>query len=154
MADKPQVINVFGCGSEPGEPELCPLDQLSLVWGIVQSIEVDVDSLPGGAEGYFIYLEKAAKKFIESGHQRRVTVHSVHRDSINLGKKTRSVFLGISGSDAYLNILLEDLRAAEGVLVLLSDLVDSMLCRRELHIEDGVALRPYDDETWEVIHFE
>lgn len=114
----------------------------------VDTVEVDIDSLPKGYNDYLDIIIETLRPLAESSPELRATVYVQQALSVNFGHSGCSVFIGVVGSSNALASILNGFQSIPGIVALYGDSIFTKQSRRRLHIEDGLVWQQEDDVTW------
>lgn len=114
----------------------------------IDTVEVDLDSLPQGCYDYLEVVIESLQSLAESSPELRATVYVQQVSSVNFMHSGCSVFIGVVGSPSALELILEGFQSMSGVDVRYGDSILTKQSRRRLHIEDGYVWQQENDATW------
>lgn len=114
----------------------------------IDTVEVDLDSLPQGCYDYLDVVIESLQPLAESSPELRATVYVQQASSVNFVRSGCSVFIGVVGSQNALELILEGFESMPGVDVRYGDSILTKQSRRRLHIEDGYVWQQDDGVTW------
>ncbi|NOH45031.1 hypothetical protein F0259_14615 [Vibrio cyclitrophicus] len=114
----------------------------------VDTIEVDIDSLPTGYNNYIDIIIETLRPLAESSPDLCATVYVQQALSVNFGHSGCSVFIGVIGSSNALALILNGFQSIPGIVARYGDSIFTKQSRRRLHIEDGLVWQQEDDATW------
>lgn len=116
----------------------------------VDTIEVDIDSLPTGCYDYVDIIVETLRPLAESSPDLRATVYVQQVLSVNFGHSGSSIFIGVVGSPNALSVILNGFQSIPGVGARYGGSIFTNQSRRRLHIEDGFIWQQEDNVTWAV----
>ena len=114
----------------------------------IDTVEVDLDSLPEGCNDYIDIVTESLQPLAESSPELRATVYVQQASSVNFMRSGCSVFIGVVGNLNALELILDGFQSIPGVEVRYGDSIFTKQSRRRLHIEDGFVWQQEDDATW------
>ncbi|MEZ8644910.1 hypothetical protein AB6D52_09540 [Vibrio cyclitrophicus] len=114
----------------------------------VDTIEVDIDSLPKGYYDYIDIVTETLRPLAESSPDLRATIYVQQALSVNFGHSGCSIFIGVVGSPNALASILNGFQSIPGIGARYGDSIFTNQSRRRLHIEDGLVWQQEDDVTW------
>ncbi|MEZ9718592.1 hypothetical protein AB4234_16095 [Vibrio cyclitrophicus] len=114
----------------------------------VDTIEVDIDSLPKGYYDYIDIVTETLRPLAESSPDLRATIYVQQALSVNFGHSGCSIFIGVVGSPNALALILNGFQSIPGIGARYGDSIFTNQSRRRLHIEDGLVWQQEDDITW------
>lgn len=114
----------------------------------IDTVEVDLDSLPNGGNDYLDIVIESLQPLAELSLGLRATVYVQDTVSANFMRSSRSIFIGVVGSSNALELILDGFQSIAGAEVRYSDSIFTKQSRRRLHIEDGCVWEQDSDVTW------
>ncbi|MFL9803419.1 hypothetical protein OA5_06075 [Vibrio cyclitrophicus 1F111] len=114
----------------------------------VDTIEVDIDSLPKGYYDYIDIVTETLRPLAQSSPDLRATIYVQQALSVNFGHSGCSIFIGVVGSPNALELILNGFQSIPGIGARYGDSIFTNQSRRRLHIEDGLVWQQEDDVTW------
>lgn len=114
----------------------------------VDTIEVDIDSLPTGYYSYLDIIIETLRPLAESSPDLRATVYVQQALSVNFGHSGCSIFIGVVGSPNVLASILNGFQSIPEIGARYGRSIFTNQSRRRLHIEDGLVWQQEDDVTW------
>lgn len=114
----------------------------------IDTVEVDLDSLPNGGNNYLDIVIESLQPLAESSSDLRATVYVQQIVSTNFMRPSCSVFIGVVGNSNALALILDGFQSKKGVDVRYSDSILTKQSIRRLHVEDGYVWQQVDDATW------
>ncbi|MEZ8257987.1 hypothetical protein AB6C49_11540 [Vibrio cyclitrophicus] len=114
----------------------------------VDTIEVDIDSLPKGYYDYIDIVTETLRPLAESSPDLRATIYVQQALSVNFGHSGCSIFIGVVGSPNALASILNGFQSIPGIGARYGRSIFTNQSRRRLHIEDGLVWQQEDDVTW------
>lgn len=114
----------------------------------IDTVEVDLNSLPKGCHDYLDIVIESLQPLAESSPDLRATVYVQQTPSVNFMRSGCSVFIGVLGNLNALELILDGFQSKKGVEVRYGDSIFTKKSRRRLHVEDGCVWQQEDDATW------
>lgn len=114
----------------------------------VETVEVDLDSIPKEYYDYTDIVIECLRPLAESSPELRATVYVQQASSVNFMHSGSSAFIGVVGNPNALELILNGFQSIPGVDVRYGDSIFTKQSRRRLHIEDGFVWQQEDDVTW------
>lgn len=116
--------------------------------GSMNTVEIDIDSLPSGSYGYGQLVERALAPVAAAMEDKFATVYVYEGPSINFHTSTWSAFFGVAGPRAILDALHSTFSAVAGVKVRHSDSILSSQALCQYHIQEGRLWQAEDAAEW------
>jgi hypothetical protein len=116
--------------------------------GPIDTVEIDVDSLPASSYGYGQSVENALAPLAAALDGQVGTVYVYEGPSVNFRSSTWSAFFGVAGPKAILEALYATFRATPGVKVRHSDAISSNQALCQYHLQDGRLWQADDAAEW------
>lgn len=117
--------------------------------GPMPTVEVDINSIPEEFLGYVDLLTQALQPAVSRSPAIRASLYVYQGQSINFGRPTFSVFIGVAGQAKLLESVLTAFRKVAGVQARYSDYIDPDQAVCELHIQNGCVWQPIDAFIWQ-----
>ncbi|PMG69348.1 hypothetical protein BCT40_01460 [Vibrio lentus] len=114
----------------------------------IDTVEVDLDSLPKGSYDYLEIVIESLQPLAESSPDLRATVYVQQISTANFMRPGCSVFIGVMGNSNALELILDGFQSIKGVDARYGDSILTKQSRCRLHIEDGCVWQQEDGATW------
>ena len=114
----------------------------------LQSIEINIDSIPEQYDGYDYFIRKALLSSIESDDLKNASVYVWGSLSASFMIPNYSIFIGIKGNSKLLDKILYEFNRVKEINTRRSGSANSSFDHIQYHIQDGKIWQPMDAITW------
>jgi hypothetical protein len=114
----------------------------------LQTVEIDLDTLPDGMHGYGQLVEAALSPLASTDSDLRATVYIYHGPSVSFGNYGYSAFFALAGDPRVRGALYGAFHGTAGLRVRHGDQIDPAQALPQYHLEDGRLWCPDEEYVW------